>query len=78
MMGLNGLVKDAWEMGLVLVILLVGGMIALWSGVRRPASADELRVVAGNLSRMILRVLGYLAVLLVLQYWIGMRPVLGW
>jgi hypothetical protein len=77
-MGSSSLMKDSWEMAPLLLLFLVGGLIALWSGVRRPATGNELRVVAGNLSRMILRVLGYVAVLLVLQYWIGLRPVFGW
>ena len=33
---------------------------------------------SGNLSQMPLRIIGYVAVLLALQYWIGLRPLLGW
>ena len=62
----------------ILLLLLVGGLIALRSGVRRSDSGQTLRQVAGNLSQMLLRVIGYVAVLLALQYWIGLRPQLGW
>ena len=34
--------------------------------------------IAGNLSQMILRVVGYVAILLAVQYLIGLRPSLGW
>jgi hypothetical protein len=62
----------------ILLLLMVGGMIALKSGVRQSGTSRNLRQVAGNLSQIALRVLGYVAVLLALQYWIGLRPQLGW
>jgi hypothetical protein len=77
-MGPRSLVREAWEMIPILLLLMVGGMIALKSGVRRSGERQNLRQVVGNLSQMTLRVLGYVAVLLALQYWIGLRPQLGW
>ena len=77
-MGLGSLLKEAWEMVPILLLLLVGGLIVLQSGVHRPASGHDLRQVAGNLTQMLLRVMGYVGVLLALQYLIGLRPALGW
>jgi hypothetical protein len=62
----------------ILLLLLAGSLIALRSGVPRPASSQGLRQFAGNLYSMLLRVTGYVAVLMALQYWIGLRPLLGW
>jgi hypothetical protein len=62
----------------ILLLLMVGGMIAINSGVRQPGRSQSLRQLVGNLSQITFRVLGYLAVLLALQYWIGLRPQLGW
>jgi len=77
-MGPGSLLKETWEMVPILLLLSVGGLIALQSGVRRPASGNDLRQVAGNLTQMLLRVTGYVGVLLALQYLIGLRPALGW
>jgi hypothetical protein len=77
-MGPRSLIREAWEMIPILLLLTVGGMIALKSGVRQSGRSQNLRQFAGNLSQMTLRVLGYVAVLLALQYWIGLRPQLGW
>jgi hypothetical protein len=77
-MGPRSLIREAWEAIPILLLLMIGGMIALKSGVRRSDSSQTLRQVAGNLSQMTLRIVGYLAVLLALQYWIGLRPQLGW
>jgi hypothetical protein len=60
------------------MLLLVGGAIAVRSGVQRPASRRDLRQVAGNLWRILVRVLAYTAALLLVNEWIGMRPGLGW
>ncbi len=78
MLGPGSLLKEAWEIVPVLLLLLVGGLIAVQSGVGQMASGRGLRQVAGNLSQMLLRILGYVAVLLTLQYCIGLRPSLGW
>jgi hypothetical protein len=78
MLGPASLLKEVWEIVPVLLLLLVGGLIAVQSGVRNAASGQGLRQIAGNLSQMLLRILGYVAVLLTLQYCIGLRPSLGW
>jgi hypothetical protein len=77
-MGPGSLLKETWEMVPILLLLVVGGLIALESGVRRPASGYDLRQVAGNLTQMLLRIMGYVGVLLALQYFVGMRSALGW
>ncbi len=77
-MGLGSLLKETWEMVPILVLLLVGGLIALQSGVRRPASGYDLRQIAGNLTQVLFRIMGYVGVLLALQYLVGLRSALGW
>ena len=77
-MGPGSLLREAWEAVPILLLLLAGSLIALRSGVDRPVSTRNLRQFFGNLYQILLRVLGYVAVLLALQYWIGLRPVLGW
>jgi hypothetical protein len=77
-MGELGLIKQAWEIIPILLLLLVGGTIAIPSGVRHLASREDARQVARNLSAIVLRVLGYVAALLMVQDWIGLRSVFGW
>jgi hypothetical protein len=77
-MSLGTVIREAWEVVPILLLLLVGGAIAVKSGVGPLTSNLGAWQVAGNLSRVVLRVLGYVVVLLMVQYWIGMRPVLGW
>jgi hypothetical protein len=77
-MVLRSVLKEAWEVVPILLLLVAGSLIALRSGVHRPATNQGLRQFAGNLYQIVLRVLGYVAVLLALQYWIGTRPLLGW
>ncbi len=77
-MGPGSLLRQTWELIPVLLLLLAGGVIALRSGVERPTRNRDLRQYFGNLYQMVLRLTGYVAVLLALQYWIGMRPILGW
>jgi hypothetical protein len=77
-MGPGSLLKEAWEMVPILLLLMVGGVIVLQSGVHRPASGHDLRRVVGNLTQMLLRVMGYVGMLVALQYLIGLRPALGW
>jgi hypothetical protein len=77
-MSLSSMLSEVWEIVPILVLLLVGGLIALRSGADRPTSGRNLRQIARNLSQMIFRVAGYVALLLALQYWIGQRPMLGW
>jgi hypothetical protein len=77
-MGPGSLVREAWEMIPILLLLMAGALIALKSGVHQSGRSQNLRQVVANLSQIALRVLGYVAVLLALQYWIGLRPQLGW
>lgn len=62
----------------IMGLLTVGGLIALKSGVSHVSTGQDLLKVAGNFSQMLLRVAGYVIALIVLQYFIGMRPSLGW
>ena len=77
-MGPGSLFREAWEAVPILLLLLAGSLIALRSGVDRPAPDRNLRQFFRNLYQMVLRLMGYVAVLLALQYWIGLRPLLGW
>ncbi len=74
----GSLIVEAWEVVPILLLLLVGGLIAIGSGVHRLASRQDARQLAGNLSGILLRVLGYLAAILLVHDWIGIRPGLGW
>ena len=62
----------------ILFLLAVGSIIALRSGVGELETGRDYLQIAGNLSQMILRVVGYVALLLAVQYLIGLRPSLGW
>ena len=62
----------------ILFLLAVGGIIALRSGVGELETGRDYMQIAGNFSQMILRVVGYVAILLAIQYLIGLRPSLGW
>ena len=77
-MSLSTVLSEIWEIVPILLLLVVGGMIALRSGTDRPTSGLDFRQVVRNLSHVIFRVAGYVAVLLALQYWIGQRTTLGW
>jgi hypothetical protein len=77
-MGPGSLLREAWEAIPILLLLAAGSMIALRSGVDRPENSRSFRQLLTNLYHMLLRVMGYVAVLLALQYWIGLRPLLGW
>ncbi len=78
MSGAGRVFREAWEVVPVSLLLVAGGLIAVRSGVGSATSLRGLRQVVGNLSQILLRILGYVAVLLTLQYWIGLRPSLGW
>lgn len=71
-------IKEAWEIVPILLLLLVGGAIAIPSGVRRLTSTQGARQLVGNVSEILLRVLGYVAAMLVVHEWIGLRPGFGW
>jgi hypothetical protein len=72
MMGPGTDIREAWVILPVLALFLVGGVIALHSEAQRPDSGWKPRQVAASLSRLLLRVLGYVAVLLALQSWVGL------
>ncbi len=72
------MIRGAWELVPILLLLLVGGVVAIRSGVRHLNSREDLGRVVGNLSRILLRILCYAAALLVVHEWIGIRPGLGW
>jgi hypothetical protein len=77
-MGPVGLLRETWEIVPILLLLAVGGLIVLRSGVDRAASSGGARQIAGNLTQMLLRVMGYLGTLMALQYLVGMRVASGW
>jgi hypothetical protein len=62
----------------IIFLLVVGAVIALRSGVHDLSTGQGYLQIAGNLSRMILRVAGYVVILLAIQSLIGLRPSLGW
>jgi len=62
----------------VVILLVVGAAIALHSGVDEVETIRDYRQIARNLSQMVLRVAGYVAILLAVQYMVGLRPSLGW
>ncbi len=62
----------------IIVLLSVGTWIALRSGVGELNTGRDYLQIAGNLSQMVLRIAGYVVILLVVQYLIGLRPSLGW
>jgi hypothetical protein len=74
----SSVLSEVWEVVPILILLLAGGLIAVRSPSEKPASGLDIRQIARNLSQMVLRVAGYVAVLLALQYFIGQRPLLGW
>jgi len=71
-------IKEAWVVLPILLLLLVGGVIAVQSGVERSASGLDLRLMVRNLSRMLLRIVAYVVLLVVVQYCIGLRASFGW
>jgi hypothetical protein len=68
---------------LIAVLLVLGAYIALRSGSgavaeRTGADGSEMRLVAGNFSALLLRVLVYLAVLAALQGLVGFPKMFLW
>jgi hypothetical protein len=62
----------------IILLLVVGAAIALRSGVHDLTTGRDYLRVAGNLSQVMFRVAGYVAIFLALQHVIGLRPSLGW
>jgi hypothetical protein len=73
----GSLIVEAWEIVPVLLLLLGGLAIAIPSGVHRLTSVRDIRQLAGNMWGLVLRVIGYLAALLLVHDWIGVGA-LGW
>lgn len=59
-------------------LLLIGIVIALRSGVVNAGAGTRVALLASNLSWTVLRVLGYLAGLAVVQKVVGLEINLGW
>lgn len=78
MTSLEQIVSASLIVAPIMVLLTVGGLIALKSGVSHVSTGQDFLKVAGNFSQLLLRVAGYIVGLLLLQYFIGMRPSLGW
>lgn len=62
----------------IAVLIVLGAVIALRSGVGEFSNRRDYLKVAGNLSQMVLRIVGYVAILITLQHMIGLRSSLGW
>lgn len=77
-MARGSLLREAWEVIPVAILILGGGLIAIRSGIERPVSGTFVRHIAGNFSLMVFRLMGYAAALATLQYWIGAHALLGW
>jgi hypothetical protein len=75
---MNPVLEGSLIIGPILLLLAVGAIIALRSGVGELQTGRDYLQIVGNLSQMILRVVGYVAILIAVQYLIGLRPSLGW
>lgn len=78
MVELGSRIKQAWVIVPVFLLLIAGVTIIVQSGIARSASGFDARQLSGTLARMLVRIVGYVLGLLVLQYFIGQRPTLGW
>jgi hypothetical protein len=77
-MSLDSLSEGLLILAPIILLLVVGAVIALRSGVHDLSTGQGYLQIAGNLSRMLLRVACYVVILLTLQSLIGLRPSLGW
>jgi hypothetical protein len=77
-MSLDSIPEGLFILAPIILLLVVGAVIALRSGVHDLSTGQGYLQIAGNLSRMLLRVACYVAILLTLQSLIGLRPSLGW
>jgi hypothetical protein len=69
---------NIFVLGPILGLLLVGLFVALQSGVVRLASPQGVQLLLGNLSRVLIRVFGYLLGFLAIQQFIGFPIGLVW
>jgi hypothetical protein len=77
-MSLDSIPEGLFILAPIILLLVVGAVIALRSGVHDLSTGQGYLQIAGNLSRMLLRVACYVVILLTLQSLIGLRPSLGW
>ena len=77
-MSLDKIPEGLFILAPIILLLVVGAVIALRSGVHDLSTGQGYLQIAGNLSRMLLRVACYVVILLTLQSLIGLRPSLGW
>jgi hypothetical protein len=77
-MSLDSLPEGLLILAPIILLLVVGAVIALRSGVHDLSTGQGYLQIADNLSRMLLRVACYVVILLTLQSLIGLRPSLGW
>ena len=71
-------IQVPWELVPIVLLLIVGVSIAVRSGLPRSISRRHLRVLVGNASELVLRVLAYLTALFVVNEWVGMHLGFGW
>jgi hypothetical protein len=77
-MGFGIPLKSALIVGPILGLLLAGLIIALRSGVGSLHTSQDRERLVGNLSLLLLRLVGYLAGLAALQRFVGIPHDLGW
>jgi hypothetical protein len=77
-MGWRELVRETWDLVPIFLLLVVGGAIAIQSGHAGMGERRDFRQLAQNLSQIVFRLVGYMTVLTLIQYCIGLRPMLGW
>jgi len=70
--------KNAWVIFPAVILVLVGGAIAILSGDGRLSKGSRLRAILDNSLNVLLRIAGYVIALLILQYFAGQRAMLGW
>jgi hypothetical protein len=70
--------KTVFALGSIVTLILVGFLVALGSGGVDVSGRQGARRFVGNLSSIVIRVLGYLAGLIVVQQIIGAPLRLGW
>jgi hypothetical protein len=76
--GVSRAMKEIFLTATVVGLFTLGLMLSLWSGAVGLGRSRGLRVVAANLSALILRVVGLGAGLFAVQKIIGTPSVLGW
>lgn len=64
--------------GPILGLLLLGFLVSLKSGVASVGTSQGLRLCLNNLSQVLIRIVGYVAGLAVVQQLVGLPISLGW